>query len=477
VTRQQDAPAADQKLSVTLRRQLLELPPDTQLNVIVDLRTQLDPTRLAAQLAAHAGTRVQRRAMAVGLARRVADQGRRRISPLLQSLKARGSVAGYRGFAVMNRLVVVSKPEAIRKLAEHPEVASIRPGHLHESGPEDLGWPERRRIRRRTEPRAPPRANQQQWPFAATGADSAWRLGLTGAGTVIGIIDAGASAAHEQLRSNFRVSDSSWYDPESGSSLPTDVVAGHGTGILSVALGRGPNANSLGVAPEAQWVACVGLPEGRYSPIAATECAEWIFTTAQPDVVVSPWLIADLSCDRSFEPIVNAWRAAEILPVFAAGNEGPGPATGGSPANYVDLYPGGSVALSVGGVLRHHRVFPRSSRGPNLCNGGVYPVVVAPAADITVAYPLTPSMYVRTEGTSYAAGIVAGAAALLLQRHPEATVSEIEEAIRVGARDLGTPGPDQDFGYGALDLPSAITALDRIRTGQAAAHLTRYSPE
>jgi subtilisin family serine protease len=474
VTRREPPRTATEKLSAVLRRQLAQLPTDTQLYVMVDLRDQLDPKGLAAQIEARARTRAERRVIAVELARRVADESQQRMRSLLTSLTARDAVAQHQGFTVVNRLLVLATPEAIGALADHPEVASILPGMLDQPIPEAYI---RRRTERRAPRQAPARASQWPWTLLAIGADSAWRLGLSGAGTVVGIIDAGASAAHEQLRSNFRDGASSWHDPQGHSRSPADGLAGHGTGILSVALGRVPHGQSLGVAPGAQWVACIGLPEGRYSPIAATECAEWIFTTAQPDVVVNPWLIADTSCDRSLEPIVNAWRAAEILPVFAAGNEGPGPATGGSPANYVDLYPGGSAALSVGGVLRHQAVFPRSSRGPNRCNGGVYPVVVAPASDITVAYPLTPTMYVRTEGTSYAAGMVAGAAALLLQRHPEATVSELEEALRAGARDLGSPGADQDFGYGALDLPGAIAALDRIRTRRAATRLTRYSPE
>jgi bacillopeptidase F len=467
VTRRGGLTTPDEKLAPTLRRQLAALPPDTQLTVVVDLRDQLDPRRLAAQVDAHARTRRERRGLVVDAARHVASAAQLRVRPLLESLAARGGVRAYRGFTVVNRLVVQATPAAIRRLADHPEVSAIIP-EVSDSASLAAGVA---RVRAMPQPEARP------WALAAAGIDSARRLGLTGAGTVVGIINGGASAMHEQLRSNFRGGKASWYDPQGHTDAPVDGLRGHGTGTLSVAVGRAARGRpSIGVAPGAEWVACVGLPRGQYNVVWVTECAEWIFTTAQPDVLINPWLIADVSCDRSLQGIVNAWRAAEIFPVFAAGNEGPAASTGGSPANYVDLYPGDAVALSVGGLRRDLRVYPRSSRGPNRCNGGVYPILVAPADDITAAYPLTPTTYVRTAGTSYAAGIVAGAAALLLERHPDATVAEIEEALRSGSRDLGAPGPDQTFGYGALDVPRAVAALDRSLARRPASPVRRSSP-
>jgi subtilisin family serine protease len=467
VTRRDSVRPADDKVSAALR-EIGYFPADTQLSFVVEMRDQLEPRKLAAQLDVRARTRRERRSLAVALARRVGDASQRRLRPTLDSLAARGAIGAYRSITVANWMVVRGSPDAVRLLARHPDVAAIRAGRAAEPR-DDTGGSRGRRASRREGRRPAQRSRRggeslRPWAPAAIGADSAWRLGLTGEGTVVGIIDAGASGAHEQLRQNFRGGAASWYDPQGATASPNDALAGHGTGILSIAVGRAPVAgDSIGVAPGARWVACVGLPEGRYDPVSMIECADWIFNIAQPDILINPWSIADGACDRSLEVIVNAWRAAEILPVFAAGNEGPASGSGGSPANYVDLYPGSAVALSVGGVRRDRRVFERSSRGPNRCNGSVYPVVVAPAEDITAGYPLSPTMYVRASGTSYAAGLVAGAAALLLERHPEATISELEAALRSGARDLGRRGAEHDFGFGMLDVPRAIAALDLTR--------------
>ena len=223
--------------------------------------------------------------------------------------------------------------------------------------------------------------------------------------------------------------------------------------VLSAAVAQNVAGKRIGVAPGARWVACVGLPHGQYNNVAVTECADWMLTTAQPDVLINPWLLPAPGCDRSLARIVDAWRAAQILPVFAAGNNGPDAPSDASPANY---------ALSVGGVTQADTLVPGSGRGPNRCDGSIYPTLVAPGEDVPAAFPLTPSAYIRSRGTSIAAGLVAGAAAILLERHPDATVGDLAHALRAGARDLGPPGPDNAFGYGALDLPAALDSLGRF---------------
>jgi hypothetical protein len=64
-------------------------------------------------------------------------------------------------------------------------------------------------------------------------------------------------------------------------------------------------------------------------------------------------------------------------------------------------------------------------------------------------------------GTSAAAPHVAGIAALLRQRVPEATVAEIRTALKAGAVDLGAPGFDDTFGAGRVDAARAVMRLHR----------------
>jgi subtilisin family serine protease len=62
-------------------------------------------------------------------------------------------------------------------------------------------------------------------------------------------------------------------------------------------------------------------------------------------------------------------------------------------------------------------------------------------------------------GTSLAAPHVAGALALLLNADPNLTVAEQRAALLAAAIDLGLPGPDNDYGYGRLDVLRAYRSL------------------
>lgn len=60
-------------------------------------------------------------------------------------------------------------------------------------------------------------------------------------------------------------------------------------------------------------------------------------------------------------------------------------------------------------------------------------------------------------GTSQASPHVAGLAALLLSENPALTPAEVQQFIRNGAIDKGTPGFDTSFGYGRIDVVNSLT--------------------
>ena len=418
--------------------------------VMVDLVPQIDLTRLDDSLRRSGGDRALRRRVVVGALRRVAEPSQNRLEPVLRRLQRRGMIGNYQRVVIVNRFIVRTTAAGLRALAAESEVAAITEETASDSV-DVLSLSRASGLRGGTGPRS--------WALDAIGVGPAWRRGLDGRGVVIGIIDAGASAAHEQLRQNYRGGDASWYSPAESTSTPTDILRGHGTGVLSAAVGGRVAGTIIGVAPAAQWIACAGLPLGHYNNVTVTLCADWMLTTGQPDVLINAWQLPYPGCDRSLQRIMTAWHAAGILSIFAAGNDGPVSHSDRSPANY---------GFSVGSVTSSGTLFPRSSRGPNSCDGSIYPTVAAPGDDVPVAYPLTSSTYIRTGGTSVAAGLTAGAAALLLQRDPGASVDEIERALREGTVDAGSTGPDNDFGYGRLSVSGALKVLGRIRTNVSA---------
>ena len=84
--------------------------------------------------------------------------------------------------------------------------------------------------------------------------------------------------------------------------------------------------------------------------------------------------------------------------------------------------------------------------------------IAAPGVEIPIAVPhrKNASGYSKGTGTSYAAAIVAGAAAWVWTMRPDLQASQVAEILRRSARDLGTPGPDNDSGWGLLDVAAAL---------------------
>lgn len=67
-----------------------------------------------------------------------------------------------------------------------------------------------------------------------------------------------------------------------------------------------------------------------------------------------------------------------------------------------------------------------------------------------------PNAYAVYSGTSMATPHVAGAAALIRSAHPDWTAGQVVGAILNTADDIGTPGIDNEFGYGRIDVAAAI---------------------
>lgn len=69
-------------------------------------------------------------------------------------------------------------------------------------------------------------------------------------------------------------------------------------------------------------------------------------------------------------------------------------------------------------------------------------------------------------GTSASTPAVAGAAALVKEQNPTFTADQIQASLLQGAQDLGTPGPDNQFGAGKLFVPTPTaqgpTIADKI---------------
>jgi len=431
------------KLEAGLRARLDEAPPGESLRAIVDLTEQVDLSLLSRMLREQSRSKLQRRAAVVAALERVADRQQARLRPEIERLTADGVIDYVRPVAIVNRLLVEGSVSGLLALAESTEVAAILPDWTSE----------RNGGRGESDPAEPPAEIYESWAVSAMGVEALWDRGLDGSGVVVATIDTGAYGEHEQLRGRMLGEGRGWYDPVQARPTPYDSH-GHGTSVLSVAVGSNPSGSVVGVAPGARWAAALGNWKNFYSRWRMTEAADWILRVARPDVLINAWSDDRSECSDFNLPFINAWKAAEIFVVFPAGNAGPEPASGEAPASLTGVLPDGGPVFSVAALLPGGEVNPTSSRGPSRCGSPAFPSLAAPGANLPFAALGSPTAYAFGGGTSLAAGLVGGAAALILQADPELSPAEVERLLLETARPLPPPNDPDTTGAGGVDLRS-----------------------
>ena len=146
---------------------------------------------------------------------------------------------------------------------------------------------------------------------------------------------------------------------------------------------------------------------------------------------------------------------AGILPIFSAGNEGPGSGSVGNPASYPGVFRGrlGGQRTNGGTLLG---AWPQSMERDK-------PEAVAPGANVISAFP--GGGYRMASGTSMAAPHVTGLAALLLQADPDLMPDQLEALLKTTASPPGTVVPNNVYGWGLVNAYAAglrVTASGEI---------------
>ncbi|MGA2061973.1 MAG: S8 family serine peptidase, partial [Thermoguttaceae bacterium] len=99
----------------------------------------------------------------------------------------------------------------------------------------------------------------------------------------------------------------------------------------------------------------------------------------------------------------------------------------------------------------------------------------APASNILLADPTTIHGYGLNSGTSFAAPLAAGAAALAWSIDPSLTPDQVEQMLESTAVDLGDPGRDQIYGWGRIDIGAVAEAAYLATVPEPAAWLLLVS--
>jgi subtilisin family serine protease len=302
--------------------------------------------------------------------------------------------------------------------------------------------------------------DKQHW-LAESGITKAWEVSK-GAGVKVAVIDSGVDAGHPDLKGAV----TGGYDASGAGTANGQKILGikpeHGTLVATLLAGRGhqpatpsasprPSASPVGpdgivgVAPEAEilsvstWLGSAN-PAGKNDQDQIPEAVRW--------AVDNGARVINISLGSTTPQWPQSWDAAflyaeqkDVVIVAAAGNRIGGNLQVGAPATI----PG---VLTVAGLDRKGAASIDSS------SQGISIGVAAPAENLLGGLP--GGGYAEWAGTSGAAPIVAGVAALIRSKWPDMSAKQVINRIVSTAKDAGPAGKDPLYGFGVLNAEAAL---------------------
>ncbi len=306
--------------------------------------------------------------------------------------------------------------------------------------------------------------------------ESAWSK-ARGAGQVIGLVDTGINSAHLDF-------SSTKFGADPG-EIPGTASNPHGTRVGGLIVGQIDNAIAgMGIAPDALINATI---IDFSQPIGFDDLAAILETQATVDVSNNSWGFTKPFQDNFLLALPGTMQLAletgvregrdglGTVYVFAAGNgrlmrDG---VNVGDDSNFHNLSNARqTIAVAATDMTGKAAVF--SSPGTNL-------LVAAPGQGLLTADGLTPESTdsTRVTGTSFSAGLVSGAVALMLETNPDLGYRDVQEILVLSARarldsiEPNESGPgsganganlvnggglvfSRDLGFGLLDTEAAI---------------------
>lgn len=287
--------------------------------------------------------------------------------------------------------------------------------------------------------------------------------GYTGTGITVAVIDAGyegllQSSALDSLRTSQRLLGT--YNYTNGD---TNVFLGqgsHGTSVLSI-MAANLADTMIGTAPDANYWLFTTENIHQETPL---EMDHWVMAAEFADSVGAHVINSSLSYQTFDDPQDNysysdmdgnttvITKAADIaaskgiLVVVGAGNEG------GTAQPHIAAPADGDSVLTVGAVNWQGDYASLSSIGPSFDNR-VKPDVMAQGSPTTLIDGT--GNFNADFGTSYAAPLITGLAACLIEAYPAKHSEEIANYIRESAHLFSTP--NDSMGYGIPDFQLALS--------------------
>ncbi len=294
-----------------------------------------------------------------------------------------------------------------------------------------------------------------------------------GAGVRVGVIDTDIDVDHPEFED--RVVEVI-KDPDYPYRTPGD----HGTQVAGIVAAARDGRGMVGIAPEAEIVSAWLLDQDGGVPFAGPGggLVSWFERMQRNDVEVINASLAPGSggsllngSQQDLQALANVRREAVVA--IAAGNDGGDlEDVRCSEANKElceDPKKHFGHVLVVGALKSRKKLAAFSNRPGNACfrrradgrcEGRLKRWFLAAPGE-GVKSPLPGNRYAKVDGTSAAAPIVSGAAALIMSQWPhlKERPDKVARILLKSADDLGERGVDREFGYGRLNLKAALQPI------------------
>ncbi|MFC5532146.1 S8 family peptidase [Cohnella yongneupensis] len=274
--------------------------------------------------------------------------------------------------------------------------------------------------------------SEYQWNLPRIATESGWSVTKGSDDIIVAVVDTGVQADHPDLQGRL-VKGVNIVDPSS----PPDDDVGHGThvaGIISAEVNNGEGVAGMTWYTKIMPVKALDS-SGAGSTYSVAEGILWAVDHGADVINMSLGNYAQ--AEFLHDALKYAYDHGVVL-VAASGNDNTD--RPGFPAAYPE-------------VLAVAATDPDESRA-EYSNFGDYIDIAAPGTSIPSTYP--GSRYAALSGTSMASPHVAALASLVKSVNPKLTNEEIMDLLRRTAKDLGQQGKDNDFGYGQIDVNSAL---------------------
>ncbi len=320
-----------------------------------------------------------------------------------------------------------------------------------------------------------------------TGADLVWEQGVTGEGVTVAILDTGIGrhiGLLKGLDEDRKTRIVAWLDLVDKKNKKPFDPNGHGTHIAGIIANSqtGADGEWNGMAPGVDLVGIRVLDKkGKGTYKTVIKAIDWVIEHKDEYniKVMNMSLVAAVQSPYWADPlnkaIMRAW-AEGITVVVAAGNTGSDPMTVGVPGN-------NPYVITAGAFTDNYTVddwsddyiAPFSSAGPTL-DGFVKPDVMAPGAHMVST--MLPNSYIAKShdanrvanqyfsmaGTSQAAGVVSGIAALMLANNGGLSPDEVKYRVMYTSFPWTNPDSGEALysvwqqGAGRVNAPDAVFA-------------------